>query len=221
MSNKKTSIEPLPGDVVTFYYTNLGRVGHVGFYESTDKHKIVALITDYGLDTEKVHFMKLKSPYPMVQIELKVNNSNGLQGNDFKNASSEAQQGSISDKNSKTQNDMSETKSTVLQAQTCPNPHRFEDICQLNEYLLNLTDITKIKVKIIDFESFKQFLPLEGKYRKKFARFVRENDFELISDKTLKGAKSEIDLKQSFEEFAKEKEIDEEIKDIINKEIKC
>ena len=37
MPKKKTSIEPLPGDVVTYYYSNLGRVGHVGFFEKADK----------------------------------------------------------------------------------------------------------------------------------------------------------------------------------------
>ncbi len=28
--------KPLAGDVVTYYYSNIGRVGHVGFYEKTD-----------------------------------------------------------------------------------------------------------------------------------------------------------------------------------------
>ena len=30
-------ILPLPGDVITLYFSNLGRVGHTGFYEKTDK----------------------------------------------------------------------------------------------------------------------------------------------------------------------------------------
>ena len=31
------SKKPLSGDVVTYYYSNLGRVGHTGFYISTDQ----------------------------------------------------------------------------------------------------------------------------------------------------------------------------------------
>lgn len=34
----KNSITPLTGDVVTFYYSNLGRVGHVGFFIEEDKN---------------------------------------------------------------------------------------------------------------------------------------------------------------------------------------
>jgi hypothetical protein len=51
-------------------------------------------------------------------------------------------------------------------------------------------------------------------------KFVRENDFELITEKEQIGTKKEINLKPSFEEYAKEKEIDEEIRMIIDKEIK-
>lgn len=34
---RKTNLTPKTGDVVTFYYANLGRVGHTGFYIETDK----------------------------------------------------------------------------------------------------------------------------------------------------------------------------------------
>jgi len=33
----KPTHKPLPGDVVTYYFSNLGRVGHTGFYIDTDK----------------------------------------------------------------------------------------------------------------------------------------------------------------------------------------
>lgn len=36
-SKRNNNIKLLPGDVVTFYYANLGRVGHVGFFEKIDK----------------------------------------------------------------------------------------------------------------------------------------------------------------------------------------
>ena len=34
---RKNNIKLLPGDVVTYYYPSLGRVGHVGFLEKIDK----------------------------------------------------------------------------------------------------------------------------------------------------------------------------------------
>lgn len=34
----KNNKEPLTGDVITFYYTKLGRVGHAGFYEKEDNY---------------------------------------------------------------------------------------------------------------------------------------------------------------------------------------
>jgi hypothetical protein len=42
--NKKQKFTPLPGDVVTYYYPNLRRVGHVGFYLKMDKSGYVITI---------------------------------------------------------------------------------------------------------------------------------------------------------------------------------
>jgi translation initiation factor IF-1 len=36
-AKRKNTIKLLPGDVVTYYYPNIGRVGHVGFLEKIDK----------------------------------------------------------------------------------------------------------------------------------------------------------------------------------------
>ena len=55
---------------------HLGSCRYINFDEAKDKHKIICLITDYGTDTEKVHFLKLKSPIPMIQLELGQNNEN-------------------------------------------------------------------------------------------------------------------------------------------------
>lgn len=50
---------------------HLGSSRYVNFDEAKDKHKIVALITDYNTETEKVHFLKLRSPIPMKEFILK------------------------------------------------------------------------------------------------------------------------------------------------------
>jgi DNA repair exonuclease SbcCD nuclease subunit len=191
----------------------LGSSRWVNFGEANDKNKIIALITDYDAPQEQVHFLKLKSPIPMIQLELYQNTS--------KNSPLEAPESINLAQNASEGKDTNLIKSSILQGGNPPKPGEFRDVSQLSAFLDKTDQKTKIKVKIFDFESFKAFLPLESKYQKKFEKFVRENDFELISDDTTKRAKSEIDLKQSFEKFAKEKQIDEEIKEIINKEIKC
>jgi len=63
------SYQLIPKNIV-----HLGSCRYVNFDEAEDKAKIVALITDYGTETEKVHFMKLKTPIKMIEIILKNEN---------------------------------------------------------------------------------------------------------------------------------------------------
>jgi len=49
---------------------HLGSCRFVNFDEAKDKYKLVALITNYNTSQEKVDFIPLKTPIPMVQIEL-------------------------------------------------------------------------------------------------------------------------------------------------------
>ena len=67
------SLKPMPGDVVTFYFSNLGRVGHVGFYESTDKDGYFITIegnTGGGLLNREGDgvYKKKRSPYQIHAI---------------------------------------------------------------------------------------------------------------------------------------------------------
>lgn len=52
----KNNIEPLPGDVPSYYYPNLGRVAHVGFFEKKDKSGY--FITVEG-NTDSGNFIKI------------------------------------------------------------------------------------------------------------------------------------------------------------------
>ena len=184
---------------------HLGSCRYIDFAEAADKHKIVALIMNYNTEEEKVHFLRLKSPIPMVELRL-----NSIM-------SKEAPRQPIKTKKEQEEKDPLGPKSLIPQAQTLQNSSQIDLLCQ---QLDKLSPKTKVKVKIKDFESFKAFLPFESKYKEKFVKFVRENDFELISTNNQKCKHAEIDLKQSFAEFAEEKQIDNEIKEIINKEIK-
>lgn len=174
----------------------LGSVRYVNFDEANDKQKIVALIENYNTPNEKVHFLKLKSPYPMQQLYLQQKPI--LEGS----------------------NDTPEAEKTQQRGKESGFSSVFEGVSDLITYLDTLNANTKVKIKVKDFESYKQFLPLEWKYQQKFVKFVRENDFELISKNNQKSKQTEIDLKKSFEEFAREKQIDNEIKTIINNELK-
>jgi DNA repair exonuclease SbcCD nuclease subunit len=191
---------------------HLGSSRYINFDEAKDKQKIVALITGYGTEAEKVHFMKLKSPIPMIQLE--------LGKNDSKNSPKEARPGTIIDPPGKIENDTPEAKSTILQAENPLNPKRFGDVCLLSSFLDKTDPKTKVKVKIMDFESFRQFLPLCSKYSTKFATFKYETNFEVISVNNQKCKDIETkSFKESFQNWLKNQKIDPKITEILQKEI--
>ena len=47
---------------------HLGSCRYIDFAESEDKNKVICLIEDYQGENEKLHFLALNSPYPMVDI---------------------------------------------------------------------------------------------------------------------------------------------------------
>lgn len=191
---------------------HLGSCRYVNFDEAKDKQKIVALITDYGTETEKVHFMKLKSPIPMIQLE--------LGNNKVINTPKEALQEKILDQTEGIGKDTLEAKSSIFQAQTPLNSKRFGDVCQLSAFLDDLAPKTKIKVKILDFDSFRQFFPLCSKYSTKFETFKYETNFEIISVNNQKCINKEMtSFKESFTNWLKNQNIDQKIKDILQKEV--
>lgn len=55
-------------------FCGLGSCRWVSFSEAQDKYKIVALIEKYGTDKEQVHFLKLQTPIPMIEVILKNEN---------------------------------------------------------------------------------------------------------------------------------------------------
>jgi DNA repair exonuclease SbcCD nuclease subunit len=188
---------------------HLGSCRYISFDEVEDKQKIVALITDYGSEKEKVHFMKLKSPIPMMQIEL------GLK--DLKNSPKEAISDTILDKNKEMDKDTLKPKSKQIACINPSNSYSFEVVCQL----LDKTDPkTKVKVKILDFESFRQFLPLCHKYSTKFETFKYETSFEVVSANNQKDTQAEmISFKESFINWLKNQKIDPKIAEILRKEV--
>ena len=171
-------------------FCGLGSCRYINFDETKDKQKIVALITDYNTETEKVHFMKLKLPIPMVQIELGKNDQNKAIEDD------------------------------VLAKKDVPTSSCVKSEEEIEAYLDQLDPKTKVKVKILDFESFRQFLPLVNRYSNKFSLFKYETNFTVISDINKEVGQTElISFKESFMNWLKNQKIDEKIKEILLKEI--
>lgn len=167
----------------------LGSSRYVNFEEAKDKYKIVALITDYDSDTEKVHFLSLKSPKPMIELNLGKNQQNPpIQ-------------------------DLTNPKKVVSRAS-------YSKIAPLEEALAQLDPKTKVKVKILDFESFREFLPIISKYETKFEVFKYETNFEVITEKGEISTQKELSsFKESFLKWLNNQSIDLKITEILQKEI--
>jgi DNA repair exonuclease SbcCD nuclease subunit len=175
---------------------HLGSCRYVNFDEAKDKQKIVALITDYGMETEKIHFMALKSPIPMVQLEL--GKKTVLGGS----------------------NDTIQTEKVAPEAKESGFLGYFKGVSDLSAYLGSLDPKTKVKVKILDFESFRQFLPFCSKHSTKFETFKYTTEFNVVSDLTPNSAKKQItNFKESLSNWLNQQNVDNKIKEILQKEI--
>ena len=182
---------------------HLGSCRYVNFDEAKDKAKIVALITNYNAEGEKVHFLKLQTPIPMVEIILNSNNNNKL---DKKPENKGVAEPSLSSNRGTTEPGSGK------------NPLNLRD-CQA--FLDNLPPKYKIKVKITDFEAFREFLPLCHKYYTKFETFKYTTDFEVISANNQKCISTEMtSFKESLSNYLKNNKIDESIRKILEEEIK-
>jgi hypothetical protein len=94
------------------------------------------------------------------------------------------------------------------------------DINELIKTLDKLPVNIKVKVKILDFESYRKFLPFVNKYSAKFEMFKYATDFEVVSENTQKGVQTEIaTFKESLTNYLKNQKIDESIKKILEEEI--
>lgn len=175
----------------------LGSCRYINFDEAKDLQKIVALITDYGTEDEKCHFMKLKSPIPMLQLELGKKADLG--------GSKATSEGTI-----------------VVPGSSGEEIHASEsDISAFCQKLDKTDPNTKVKVKILNFESFRQFFPLCHKYDTKFHIFKYETQFEVVSANTQICKDTETKtFKESFHNWlSKQLNLDSKIKEILQKEI--
>lgn len=175
---------------------HLGSCRYVNFEEVKNKHKIVALITNYGQESEQVHFLKLKSPIPMISLELDKNSNLGGY------------------------NEVVEGEFETPRAKESGSLGVFKGVSELSSYLDQLDPKTKVKVKIKDFESFRELLPLIHRYESKFYLFRYVTDFEVVSVDREKLQSTEIkSFKESLSNYLKNNKIDPAITEILQKEI--
>ncbi len=173
-----------------------GSVRFVNFDESEHGQKKIILITNYGKEDEKMGYLKLKSPIPMIQLEL----------------SKDSQKPATNDPST-----IKTGQPVQPEGKTAPINEVIVSFCQK---LDKIDPKTKVKVKIHDFESFRAFLSFVPKYINRFSLFKYETDFELISVNTQKREETEINnFKESFANWIKNQKIDPKIVEILQKEI--
>lgn len=142
---------------------------------------------------------------------------NELQEKDLKNSPKEALQDIILPENEGMGKDTLKSKSLISQGENPPNPSQIYLLCQK---LDKLPPNTKVKVKILDFESFREFLPLCNKYNTKFETFKYTTEFNVVSDLVPDSAKKQMtSFKESFTNYLKNQTIAPEIVEILQKEI--
>ena len=131
-------------------------------------------------------------------------NNNELDKNEIKSTTKDA---------SEPKKDVSGVSSEEIQAQD-------SGILAFCHKLDKIDPKTKVKVKILDFESFRQFLPFVDKYNNKFSIFKYETDFTVISTTNHISKDVEIkSFKESFTNYLKNQKIDPKITEILQKEV--
>lgn len=191
---------------------HLGSCRWVDFAEASDKHKIIAIISDYNTDKENVHFIGLKSPIPMIQLEL------GQKSNQI--TSKIAQNSPVEPLSSEQGKDTINQNKSISEGENPSNNRIFNDVCQLISYLNSISDKTKVKIVIKDFENYRNLLPKIGFYQSKFATFKVSTDFEVVSVCSEKDTQSEMTtFRESFKDYLENNKIDDKVKEILQKEI--
>lgn len=186
----------------------LGSCRYISFGEDENIKKRVGIVTDYGEDKERWGFIELKTPYPIVNIEV----SNTVPTNLPKSAL----QSTNSVKTDDVTVDTTDPKSSISQAQTSQNSAQIQALC---EKLDKLTPLTKVRIIFKDYVLWRSFLPFYQKYKGKFIVFRDKKDF-LIDDQIISKSNSETQtVIQSFKVWLDKNKIEEKVQKILLGEI--
>ena len=174
----------------------LGSVRFISFGEDSNNPKRVAICTDYDSDKPKWEFLTLLSPYPMISLDLGKNSE-------------------IAPIKDPTEAKIVQPACSSVKIGTINDP-----IVQLLAKLDALAPKTKVRIIYKDYESYRQFLPLIGKYKSKFTIFKDKKEFIISTDCNKDREKETVNLSELLNSWLEKNQIPEEIKKVLRKEIK-
>jgi len=187
----------------------LGSCRYTSFGENAEIKKRIGIVTDYGEEKERWGFIELKTPYPIVNIEV----TSKMEEKGPKTPVSAP----INDKSADKGNAIKHKKSLKIAPQKPLICHEIKELCEI---LDKLAPATKVRTIFKDYDLWRQFLPFYQKYKGKFNIFRDKKDF-IIEDKTVAAEKSETQtVVESLKKYLEDHKIDPKIRDILLEELK-
>lgn len=178
----------------------LGSSRWVDFGEAQDKQKVALLIENYNSDNPMCSFIALKSPYPMIDIELEQKVDQNIKNDPIKDP-------------------MEAEKVVPTSSQRANRPLKMTDVGSLCSYLDNLPEKTKVRIIFQDYENWVFFLPFYQKYKDKFVIFRDKKDF-IMNNNLVASKQNNLSLKESLIKWMEQNKIEEKIKSILLEEIR-
>jgi len=139
---------------------------------------------------------------------------------DPKNSPLKPLQGMISTQKGEIGNDPNSSKSGQTSPTNPPKAMQNDPVCQLTAELDKLPEKTKVRIIYKDYESYRQFLPLIGKYKSKFTIFKDKKEFIISTDCNKDREKETVNLSELLNSWLEKNQIPEPIKKVLKDEIK-
>lgn len=176
-------------------YCFLGSCRFINFDEAKDSQKVIAIIEDYRGEKEKVIFIPLNSPIPMMDIELEQN----------------SQKQSVKDP--------TEAKK-VVPGSSGEKIHALEaTVLALCQKLDKLPEKNKVRIIFKDYSLWVEFLPYYQKYVDKFILFKQKKDF-IMNCNLAETKPDNLTLKESLINWMEKNQVNEKIRKILLEELK-
>lgn len=174
----------------------LGAVRYVDFSEVNDKFKHIAICLKYESNNPEWQFLPLKSPYPMVDMVL--------------------EQKVVQ----KQEKQATQTTDKGKKAVSKPSGEGISPINKLITQLDKLDPNTKVRIILKDYVLWREYLPLQQKYKDKFFVYRERKDFILNLKINSSQKENNYSLRESLVRWMKQNKIENKIQKILLEEIK-
>jgi len=189
----------------------LGSIRFISFGEDPAINKKVAICYNYGEKDQGWQFIDLKTPYPLIDIELcKMNISKDLKI--VQNDPPELRSG----KQGKAPKPINKAK---IAPSNPMNRSSFGAVGELCSFLDKTSPKSKVRVVFKDYSSWVNFLPFYQRYKDKFYVMRDKKDFLVTIDNTPKDNKKET-MRESLIKWMTTNKIEDKIQKILLEEIK-